>query len=109
MEGIVKLSNVCFQITVAAVAAFALAACPSPGPDDSHDPSGPDAGTPVGCGDKICQSNETAATCPLDCQAPGPVCGNHQCEAGETSTTCPADCAAPAVCGDNVCASSETT
>ncbi len=47
------------------------------------------------CGDKLCTTGETAASCPADCN-----CGNGQCEFEEMATstaptTCAADCPLP--------------
>jgi hypothetical protein len=55
---------------------------------------------PTVCGDGVCQSPETAATCAADCS----LCGNGVCNSGEQAT-CPTDCA---VCGNGVCESSES-
>lgn len=62
-------------------------------------PATPDANT---CGDKTCQSSETATSCPEDCKEPdpGPVCNNNVCEAGE-ETSCPNDCPATLVLQNN--------
>lgn len=47
-----------------------------------------------GCGDGICDPNESPATC-SDC-----TCGNGVCDAGETAQSCARDCVR---CGDGVC------
>ncbi len=60
---------------------------------------------PDTCGDGLCGSSETNATCPADC-APGPVCGDGVCQLGETTATCAIDCPA-STCGDGFCASNE--
>lgn len=62
------------------------------------------------CGDKVCDSTESAANCPSDCN--GPLCNNGKCEAGETSASCPWDCKSGAsgpVCGDGKCDTGEAT
>jgi hypothetical protein len=79
-----------------------LAGCPTdPGPA-CDDPDGcgptppPDAMStphPV-CGNTICDTGETTATCAQDCPPPGPTCNNNNiCETTETVASCPADCA----------------
>jgi hypothetical protein len=61
---------------------FALAACLSgSGGDD-----------PI-CGDLVCEGDESAATCAVDCD----ICGDNACGASESSATCPEDCEAPVV------------
>ncbi|MBK8170394.1 MAG: hypothetical protein IPK60_08600 [Sandaracinaceae bacterium] len=63
----------------------------------------------VACGDGICQSSESTASCATDCEGSTIACGNGRCEAPEDDYACPADCAAAsAVCGDTVCNGSET-
>jgi hypothetical protein len=54
----------------------------------------PDAGGPQICGDDACTGDETAASCPEDCDVSG--CDNDgMCEGpGETAANCPADCMA---------------
>jgi len=42
---------------------------------------------PCGCGNGICQYDETHESCPVDC-----TCGNGVCDDGESATLCPADC-----------------
>jgi hypothetical protein len=42
------------------------------------------------CGDLVCEADESAATCRIDCA----TCGDEVCEAGEAST-CPEDCPPP--------------
>ncbi|MCH9686088.1 MAG: hypothetical protein K0V04_31945 [Deltaproteobacteria bacterium] len=51
------------------------------------------------CGDAICDSTETVASCPADC-----TCGNGTCEPSENFITCPADCT---FCGNLVCEAGE--
>lgn len=45
------------------------------------------------CGNSVCDSTETTATCPQDCPPPTPTCGNNVCETSETVTSCSIDCA----------------
>lgn len=60
------------------------------------------------CGDGICQSGETTATCTTDCAGSTIACGDGVCEAPEDDYACPADCdAASPMCGDGVCNGSE--
>lgn len=60
------------------------------------------------CGNGLCQSGETCATCAADC---GNCCGNGVCQGGETCTTCPGDCGAcppDPVCPNGLCEQGET-
>lgn len=57
--------------------------------------------TILGCGDGVCGTGETSATCPSDCPA---TCGNNICDTGETLNSCPGDCS---VCGDGICSGLE--
>lgn len=59
-----------------------------------------------GCGNLVCETNETCSNCPYDC-APCPVCGNTSCELGENCSSCPDDCD-PCPCGNGVCGEEET-
>ena len=52
-----------------------------------------------GCGDGICEGNESFPTCASDCK-----CGNKVCDDGETPKTCPGDCG---TCGNGVCNAGE--
>ncbi|HZX20596.1 MAG TPA: hypothetical protein VFF13_06330 [archaeon] len=56
------------------------------------------------CGDNICDSSESAATCAADCPA---VCGDGTCTGTESKNTCPADCGVGVICGDNTCGQGE--
>ena len=64
----------------------------------SQDPSGPVLlKKPSVCGDGLCESDETYAACPQDCD---PVCGDGLCEGDETAASCPPDC--DLVCGNGI-------
>ncbi len=67
----------------------------------------PSALAPV-CGDNMCNGDETAFSCPLDCGAPPIMCGNNICELGETAQSCPADCGFIPTCGNAMCEEGET-
>jgi len=55
------------------------------------------------CGDHVCSTGETTATCPQDCA----FCGDGVCSSTESAASCPLDCVS-AVCGDGFCSPSET-
>lgn len=57
----------------------------------------------LGCGDGVCGTGETSASCPSDCAA---SCGNNICDTGENLNSCPNDCS---VCGDGICSGLETS
>ncbi|OIO51398.1 hypothetical protein COY93_02960 [Candidatus Uhrbacteria bacterium CG_4_10_14_0_8_um_filter_58_22] len=71
---------------------------------------------PPVCGDGVCNSDETCATCVEDCGCMGdhevctdgecvvePWCGDGDCTDGETCDTCVADCGVCPFCGDGTC------
>ena len=59
------------------------------------------------CGNSICEPNETATNCDIDCVGlGGAVCGDGTCQpgSGEDYITCQADCEPPPLfCGDGIC------
>ncbi|GIL65430.1 hypothetical protein Vafri_19182 [Volvox africanus] len=76
---------------------------PSPPPPRPPPPSPPKPA----CGDKMCNGNETCASCPGDCGACS-VCGDGVCSGGETCRSCFKDCfkisyGVKTCCGDNIC------
>jgi len=49
---------------------------------------------PIVCGNSVCETGETQATCPADCTpVAGQTCGDGVCEGTENTDSCPADCA----------------
>ncbi len=56
-----------------------------------------------GCGDGVCSSAESVASCPRDCYN-----GNGSCDGGETAVSAPFDCKEYGNCGDGVCSSAES-
>ncbi len=54
------------------------------------------------CGNGTCAGSESFLTCALDCD---PICGDGTCEGNEASTTCSFDCLAS--CGDGECKAPE--
>jgi len=57
----------------------------------------------LSCGNGTCEADETAQSCPADCDAD---CGDGYCTHDETVLSCPDDCAAN--CGDGYCTHDET-
>jgi uncharacterized repeat protein (TIGR02543 family) len=58
----------------------------------------------LSCGNGTCEADETAQSCPADCDA---NCGDGYCSHEETAANCPADC--DPVCGDGQCTHDETS
>ena len=86
-------------------------AAPYSSPTDARPDSAPDVvategvlddAPVVGCGDRSCGSDETAASCPEDCPS---SCGDNACTHGENPASCAEDC--PPTCGDRICSSEE--
>src|SRR3989338_3913776 len=59
--------------------------------------------TSVSCGNNICEVDENASVCPLDCPN---VCGDRACTHTENNFSCPFDCAIG--CGNGICDVQET-
>ncbi len=57
----------------------------------------------TGCGNGICDSDETIVSCPDDCVKKATSCGNGTCDIDESITTCPEDCHLIPVCGNDIC------
>ena len=49
-------------------------------------------GSPVCCGDGICNRLESSRSCSQDCGFEKPFCGDGKCNIGEDSFNCPSDC-----------------
>ncbi|MBS3060961.1 MAG: hypothetical protein J4215_00080, partial [Candidatus Diapherotrites archaeon] len=59
--------------------------------------------TSESCGNNICEVDENASVCSLDCPN---VCGDRACTHTENNFSCPFDCAIG--CGDGVCGQRES-
>ncbi|MBS3062174.1 MAG: hypothetical protein J4215_06350, partial [Candidatus Diapherotrites archaeon] len=59
--------------------------------------------TSVSCGNNICEVDENASVCPLDCPN---VCGDRACTHTENNFSCPFDCAIG--CGNGICDARES-
>jgi len=68
---------------------------------------GPGAPAAV-CGNSICETGETCASCSSDCSCSAPFCGDNLCNGAETCSSCAGDCGACNSCGDGVCSGAET-
>ncbi|GEM_PF-4471941 len=78
----------------------------NPNPNPTPTSPVPPVGSSIGpfCGNSLCESTESARTCPRDCLA---VCGDRACTHTENSDICPVDCATG--CGNRICEFSETS
>ena len=62
-----------------------------------------DGDSPSVCGDRLCDDDEDAESCPDDCS---PACGDGLCTHAEDARDCSDDC--PESCGDALCTHEET-